>query len=114
MMMICEPPKTEIVYPVLASENKLSCHYEFSVAGLEGSIMFGIQIGPDILSDDMVEYLNDRARQDGISFEEAYREEMDARATANREAFDIDELQALAGCSAAKPQLVDDDEECPF
>ena len=58
--------------------------------------MFQTQIGAPVLTDDMVEYLNDRARELGISFEEAYREEMAARDELTRITPSYDELLSLA------------------
>jgi len=49
-----------------------------------------------ILPEDMVDNLNDRMRQDGISFEEAYRAEMAAREELASITPSYDELASLA------------------
>jgi len=96
-MMTCElelPKKP--AYAVVAACQDSSREYGGFLIGLEGSIMFRTQIGPDILPEDMVENLNDRVRQDGISFEEAYRAEMAAREELARITPSFDELASLA------------------
>jgi hypothetical protein len=95
--MICElelPRKPAVA--VVAGSQGSPCHCGGFSIGLEGSIMFRSQIGPAILPEDMVEYLNERVRQNGISLEEAYRAEMAAREELARITPSYDELASLA------------------
>lgn len=98
-MMPCEleiPRNPAVAYAVVAGSQDLPRYYGGFLIGLEGNIMFRTQIGPDILPDDMVECLNDRVRQHGISFEEAYRAELAARVELARITPSYDELASLA------------------
>ena len=113
------PPVTLYQQPVVvcvvaASGPGSQRHYPELLIRLEGSVMFRGKIGPDTLPDDMVEYLNYRVKETGVSFWDAYNEEMGSRATATREALSLDELKMLANSSVPNPQLFDGDEECPF
>jgi hypothetical protein len=77
-------------------------------AALERPFMFRPQIGPAILTDEMVEYLNDMARELGVTFSEAYSREMAAREELARITPSYEEAVRLAKLSPAPQEWYDE------
>ena len=106
--MILETPKPQIVYAVSASEcypSRLSCR---SISGLGAMFMSQTNFGSPTLTQEMVNYLNDRANELGISFQQAYSEEVAAREQLTRITPSYPELVAMAKRSPPPQEWYDE------
>ncbi len=110
--MICELelPRNPAVAVVVAGQDFPRSYVEI---GLENNIVFGTKIGPDVLPDDMIEYLNARAEETGMSPWDAYCEEMEAKLELQRITPSNAALLEIAKTSGPPPGLVDEPEERP-
>ena len=76
--MISAPPPPEVVYAISAPE--CSSHSYGLTIGVPWEGIFVAETSEmPTLPQEMIEYLNDRAKEVGISFADAYSEEMAAR-----------------------------------
>jgi hypothetical protein len=116
-MMPCDVPQPAVVYskPAVfyavqagAQGSPRQCHA--FVIGFEDRNMFS-QIGPAVLPDDMMEYLNDRARETGMSFLDAYCEEMEAKAELRKITPSNAVLLEIAKTSGPPPGLPEEPEK---
>ena len=112
MTITLPPPQPQITYAILATD--LSHFCDFSITGFEKGTCMRVGVDCEILDPDMLQYLTDRAISLGLSFNEVYREELDAKADLAVNTPSNSELLRIARTSGPPPGFLNDLEERPW